>query len=257
MEVESIKLFVRRAKESNPDYSPSSLDLDYIAGICNYVEGNPLAIALCASRIKLYTAKEITNRLNEVLGFRARNIDIASKHISLFDAINRSFETLSEEEKSIFLQTSVFRNGFTLDAALTILEVPANSSKSVEEVIESLLDHHLLRLEVNNSGRRFKLYVTIKDFVDSQAKEKLSPTELYRLRKNWAEFYIEYMQGLSKSIHEKNAKQALDEIMEEMENIFEIQEVFLKEEPEIATRGILAFSKTMAIRGPAIIEQTN
>src|SRR6185369_10441965 len=73
----AVRLFLERARESQPRFDPGDDDLAAIAEICTRVDGLPLAIELAAARLDLFSPTELRDRLRErvdALGRGARDL---------------------------------------------------------------------------------------------------------------------------------------------------------------------------------------
>src|SRR5438876_1081959 len=85
---EAVRLFIERAVAVKPDFRATNENAPAIAGICERVDGLPLAIELAAARIKLFSPQALLSRLEKsltALGSGAR--DLPSRHQTLRAAI--------------------------------------------------------------------------------------------------------------------------------------------------------------------------
>src|SRR5438309_2141385 len=64
---EAVKLFIERALAAKPDFHATNENAPAIAGICERVDGLPLAIELAAARIKLFSPQALFTRLEKSL----------------------------------------------------------------------------------------------------------------------------------------------------------------------------------------------
>ena len=60
---ESVRLFVERARARDPSFSLSPHNALAVAGICQRLEGIPLAIELAAARVDTLSVEQISQRL--------------------------------------------------------------------------------------------------------------------------------------------------------------------------------------------------
>jgi predicted ATPase len=94
--VESVALFVERARAHDPDFDLSAANATAVAEICRRVDGLPLAIELAAARCGLLSPREIAQRLDavvEALGAGAR--DAPARQQTLRATIDWSHDLLS------------------------------------------------------------------------------------------------------------------------------------------------------------------
>src|SRR5947207_9386730 len=74
---EAVWLFIERAVAVKPDFRATNENAPAIAGICERVDGLPLAIELAAARIKLFSPQALLSRLEKsltALGSGARDL---------------------------------------------------------------------------------------------------------------------------------------------------------------------------------------
>src|SRR5207302_7189109 len=60
---EAVRLFIERAVAVKPDFQATNENAPAIAGICERVDGLPLAIELAAARVKLFSPQALLSRL--------------------------------------------------------------------------------------------------------------------------------------------------------------------------------------------------
>lgn len=246
----SIQLFIDRAKRYKNDFNLNQENSELLYKICKASDGIPLSIELCAARINSLSLREIAKSKTKI-HFKSPYTDDSPRHSTVYDTINWSYDLLSDEEKIAFLQMSIFKDGFDLDAANSIIKIESKIQIEILDIIEKLLDHNLIKSIDAHDRRRFDMLVPIKDFVDYTVLVKFPEKEYSQLQIRWAEYYIDYAAVLNKQMHASGGKKALDLLGEEMENLFEIQEAFLEKDAVIACKAILAFAEAMGIRGPA------
>src|SRR6202022_1022029 len=64
---EAVRLFIERAVAVKPDFRATNENAPAIAGICERVDGLPLAIELAAARVKLFSPQALLSRLEKSL----------------------------------------------------------------------------------------------------------------------------------------------------------------------------------------------
>jgi transcriptional regulator with XRE-family HTH domain len=118
---EAVALFVARARESDRGFHITDDNARAIAELCVRLDGLPLALELAAARVTHLTPAAIAERLAQrrpVLTSGRR--DLPERQRTLADAIDWSFDLLSEDEQRLFRMCSVFVGGFTVDAVEAI-----------------------------------------------------------------------------------------------------------------------------------------
>ena len=150
-QVESVRLFVQRAKAVQFGFRMTPANAAPVAAICRRLEGLPLAIELAAARIKVLSPEALLRRLDhslDVLTGGASNLP--PRHRTLRAAIAWSYKLLSPDEQVLLRRLAVFAGGWTLDAAEAIST--AGRSLSVLDGLQSLIDHSLVQRVAGLSG---------------------------------------------------------------------------------------------------------
>jgi non-specific serine/threonine protein kinase len=166
--IEAIALFVRRARAVRPDFELNETNAEVVATICAMLDGLPLAIELAAARSKVLSPPALLSRLtNRLQVLTSGPRDLPARQQTLRDAIAWSYDSLSEEEQSLFRRLAVFAGGFTLEAAEAVADGTAGGRDAlpVLDGVASLVDKSLLRQEeVGDDEVRLGMLETIREF---------------------------------------------------------------------------------------------
>jgi predicted ATPase len=168
----ALTLFAERARAVRPDFTLNTENVQNVASICAKLDGLPLAIELVAARIRLMSPQTLLDRLTEEFILSADGMRAVSvRQKTLNNAIGWSFELLSQDDKKIFAGLSVFRGGFSLQIAETVLKA-GFPGKNISDHITSLLDKSLLQRKLDSLGEpRFHMLVTIKQFASESLRQ--------------------------------------------------------------------------------------
>ncbi len=111
-------LFLACARRLRPDLQPTADDAHQIGHICRLLEGMPLAIELAAAHIGVLPLSEVARELERGLSLLAtKTRDVPERQRSMTATFDYSWALLPPHERSILRQASVFRGGFTREAA--------------------------------------------------------------------------------------------------------------------------------------------
>ncbi|MFO0560579.1 MAG: hypothetical protein U0269_21365 [Polyangiales bacterium] len=171
-EAEAVELFVDRARRVRSDFSLSEGNAKDIAALVVALDGLPLAIELAAARAAMLDAKTLRERARSGLDVLSHGARLAPERQSTMrGALDWSWSLLTDDERAVFAQCSVFRGGFDLDAAERVLRAP-DATLSIIDLLQSLHDKSLLRArpDGDEGGTRFDLFLTVREF----AAEKLA-----------------------------------------------------------------------------------
>ena len=117
----AVALFLDRACAVRPEFAPESEELGQVGRICRLVEGMPLAILLAASWVDVLPPGEIADRVAANLDLLAADLaDLPARQRSMRAVFDASWVALSQEARSAFARMSVFRGGFTDEAARAV-----------------------------------------------------------------------------------------------------------------------------------------
>ncbi|MGC4042272.1 MAG: BTAD domain-containing putative transcriptional regulator [Armatimonas sp.] len=113
----ALQLLLDRARQARPDLSLTPQNEADFQGLCQDLEGLPLALELAAVWLRLLSPEQVRERLQKDLRLLARRSSEAGRHDSLYAAIEESVQRLSESERAILFRLAVFRGGWSLEAA--------------------------------------------------------------------------------------------------------------------------------------------
>ena len=172
---DSVELFKLRAETAGGRWPNTKKTDAVIQRITKRLDGLPLAIELAAARARMMSPEQILDRLSQrfklLAGARRGAIP---RQATLRALIDWSWDLLEPWEKSGLAQVSVFREGFSMEAAEAVLDLSAwpDAPWSLD-VVGSLLDKSLLRSRQVSGQPRFEMYVSIQEY----AAEKLNGVE--------------------------------------------------------------------------------
>jgi len=214
--IESVRLFVHRARAANSSFMLNKDNAWTVAQICIRLDGLPLAIELAAPRIKLFSPKFLLNQLNDALSFLTGGPqDISHRHQTLKAAIDWSYDILEDDLKDLFVRSAVFHGGQSLIASEAICRFGLNIS--VLEGLESLHDQSLLRRKESPDGHpRFEFLETIHQYVLAKLDESGEADEWQRRH---AEFFTELAEQGEKELRGPQQEKWSNSLRAEYDNI--------------------------------------
>ena len=184
---EAMILFVGRVRDRQPAFELTPDNTSDVAELCQRLDGIPLALELAASRIAMMAPRQMLQRLSERFKLlQTRAPDLPERQRALRAAIDWSYDILTEDDKQLFAQLSVFAGGFTLDDAEAVCE-----EFDVLEGVAELRRHSLLRSEIEPETQqtRFMMLNSLREY----AQERLAATEdPTRAHLRHAKYFLEY-----------------------------------------------------------------
>jgi predicted ATPase/class 3 adenylate cyclase len=169
---EAVRLFVDRATEARPSFMVTNQNAPAVAEICHRLDGIPLAIELAAARINVLTAEQIAERLDDRFRLLTGGSRTAMpRHQTLRAAIDWTYELLSDDERALLRRLSVFRGGWTLDAAQDICACEHIDPYHVLDLLGQLADKSLVLVHEVGEIARYSLLETVSDYAWERLEE--------------------------------------------------------------------------------------
>jgi predicted ATPase len=178
----SVQLFVDRAQQVRPDFQVTQGNAAVVTELCERLEGIPLALELAAARAGVLTPAQMLAHLEHRFDFLvSRQRDTAARHRTLRAAIDWSYRLLTPELQRFFARLSVFRGGWTLEAAQAVCEQPV-----ALDCLQELKESSLVAAETGGKEMRFRLLEMLREY----GVEQLAPEERAALARRHGEYYL-------------------------------------------------------------------
>jgi predicted ATPase len=182
LECPSVALFVDRAQAARPDFQLTERNAPAIAQLCCRLEGIPLAIELCAARALVMTSAQMLAQLEDRYAFLvSRKRDASERHRTLRAAVDWSYRLLSPKLQRFFARLSVFRGGWTAEAAEAVCE-----EAQTLEYLAQLRECSLVLSDETALGMRFRMLEMLREF----GWERLSAEEQTDVSRRHAEYFL-------------------------------------------------------------------
>jgi tetratricopeptide (TPR) repeat protein len=173
-----------------PGFEPD----EHVDELCSRLDDLPLALELAAARMSLLTTSQLLDRLGSRLQLRGGR-DAETRQRTLRATIVWSYDLLTPEEQRLLASLSVFRGGWTLEAAERVCDADV-------EQLQSLVEKSLVRRW--ESGR-FGMLETIREF----AAEQLDPERCDELAHRLLELLTETFEPNLRSVASETALMGL------------------------------------------------
>jgi len=163
----SVRLFVDRAQAARSDFRLTADNAAVIAALCTRLEGIPLALELAAAWARILTPSQIQARLVQRFDLLvSRQRGVPDRHRTLRAALEGSFQLLSPDLQDFFVALSLFRGGWTLEAAQAVCD-----QLSALDGLIQLRERSLLVAEEGSRSdgeMRFRMLETLRDYAAEQ-----------------------------------------------------------------------------------------
>ncbi|GAH48272.1 unnamed protein product, partial [marine sediment metagenome] len=203
-----VELFIERARLADARFSIKGDDQQHVIHICQLVGGIPLGVELAAAWVSMLSPQEIAGEIEKNLDFLASSRqDTPEKHRSMRAAFDYSWILLSGEQRQVFQKLSIFRGGFSRQAAADVADAGLMN-------LSVLVDKSLIR---RTKGDRYEIHALLRQY--GQEKLEEDPEEFERLLEQYSQYFLEFLDQRESKIVGEMQLEARDEIQAEIENI--------------------------------------
>lgn len=204
----AVKLFVQGARRARPDFDLEAKDLDYVARICQLVEGMPLGILLASAWVEMFSPREIEDEIHQCLDFLEIEMrDLPERHHSIRAVFDSSWNKLEGAAREVFMKLSVFRGGFTRQAAQAVVDVNLRN-------LISLVNKSLLRRDP--SSGRYEIHELLRQYAGEQLE---AAGMVEAARADHCAYYTKFMGQHLAEIRGPRQVETLNKIEADLENV--------------------------------------
>ena len=166
-EFESVRLFVDRASQVVPGFSVDEENRAAVLGICEHLEGIPLALELAAVRLRAMSPSELLEGLREHwLLLDIGNRTAPERHRTMSACIEWSATLCSPAERDLWARLAVFAGGFEMDAVQYVgADLDTSATKdSISRLVQSLVDKSILTIALRDGRARYRMHEVLRQF---------------------------------------------------------------------------------------------
>jgi len=198
------QLFLQTARRIRPDFEQTSDNLGALNQVCRLVGGMPLALELAAAWVDTLSPTDIALEIRRGLDFLETDLqDMPDRHRSMRAVFDTSWQNLSEDTQNILAQVSVFRGGFTREAAQAV-------AKASLQDLSVLVNKSLLIFDP--TSERY----TIHELLRQYSAARLSQTDV---RDRYCTYYFSWLVQEGKKLNGTEQEAAVRQIEKDMDNI--------------------------------------
>jgi len=216
-EYEAVRLFVERAREAQPSFTLTDENASAVAETCARLDGLPLAIELAAARLRLFSPRDLSDRLRGRLEFLSGGPrDLPERQQTLRSTIDWSYELLDGEERALFELLSLF-----FPARVETVEEVVSRLRSLRDVgvvdrLTSLVDKSLVR-SLNGERPRLVMFDTIRDYAAERLGQGTGLAD--GARRAHAEYFSEFASSRRDDLTGPERERALEDLSSELGNL--------------------------------------
>jgi predicted ATPase/transcriptional regulator with XRE-family HTH domain len=201
-------LFVQRARQVRADFEVLPGEWASLAKICELTEGAPLAIELASAWVGMLSLDEIAREIGSNLDFLSSSLrDIPERHRSMHVVFDHSWKLLSNNEQQALGRLSVFRGGFSRQAAEQV-------AGATLPVLSNLVSRTLVR---RASTGRFDMHELVRQY--SSARLVVNAGEYQDARQQHFDFFLALVESASQGLKGGNQVEWLGRLEEDHDNL--------------------------------------
>lgn len=195
---EAAELFYDRASRVLPSYPHQAGDLRTVNRLCERLDGLPLAIELAAPWVRTLSARDLLieiERSADVLA--STNPGLSRRHQSMRAVWASTWRSLTTDEQGVLSRLSVFRGGFTREAAEAVAQ--ANSA-----LLHSLCEHALIH-SPTGSDDRYGLHELVRQYADDMLHAQ-GPDAVRSVRQAHLDYFLRLYERAREDINTSRAE---------------------------------------------------
>jgi predicted ATPase/class 3 adenylate cyclase len=214
---DAVGLFVDRARAADPDFELSEANAAAVAGLCQRLDGIPLAIELAAARVNALAPRDLLERIDQrFLLLTGGSRTALERHQTLQAAVDWSYDLLSADEQRLFRSLSVFAGTFDLDAARAVAGADEASELALLDQLGNLVAKSMVVADRTPSTTRYRLLETLRQYGRDRFA---SADEVRASRDRHAHYYAALSDSIEQVFFSPRQPEMLDQLEFEADNI--------------------------------------
>lgn len=206
MAFSAVQLLVQRARFVNPEYELHPHEWNSIRRICQLTEGMPLALILAAGWLEMLTLEEIVVEMThsiDILESQLRDLPIRQRSMRM--TIAASWNRLTQDEQCIFANLSIFRGGFSREAAFQV------TGANLRE-LQTLVNRSFITV----SEGRYEIHELLRQYGEEVLQQSSYTVDVCTAH---SAYYLDFLYQREPDVKGRRQRSALEEIQVDFENI--------------------------------------
>jgi non-specific serine/threonine protein kinase len=242
---EAVRLFVDRVRLRDAEFALDALTTAGVVGLCERLDGIPLALELAAARVGLMALGQIAGHLERRIATLYPR-DAPGRQHTVAAAIDWSYELLDDVERRVFRRLSAFRGSFTLEAAGALChDVLDAGGLETLDVLALLVDKSLVHY-VSPQHERYRFLELVRRYAWQHLRDS---GELDAMLERHHAFYFELAERAAPELTGSTQARWLQRLGDDHDNLRAALEFARTETPEHGLRFALALHRFWRVRG--------
>ncbi len=216
----AVRLFLQRARQTQPRFTPNDEEMAAIVRICRISEGMPLALELAAATLRQQPCSVLAAALEEGAATLAVSLrDLPQRHRSIRAVFEHSWRLLSAAEQATFCATSVFRGGFLAEAAQEV-------AHATPLLLNALIDKSLLR---RSETGRYDMHELVRQFAHEQL---IASGAFPTVQANYTQYFLKFSETAKSGLEGAQPSVWMAQVEQEIDNLRAVLHWLISHRPE-------------------------
>ncbi|HEX8917264.1 MAG TPA: tetratricopeptide repeat protein [Chloroflexota bacterium] len=215
-EVESVALFLDRARARERGFSLTTRNAQDVATICRRLEGLPLAIELAAARVGVLPPSQIAGLLDGALRVLGGGSRTEPRQETLRGALDWSYDLLGQSEQALLRRLSTFAGGFDVDAVVGVCGGDGIEPADVLQLLTALVEKSLVEPQPLVEEARYRLLEPVRQY----ASEHLSARgERDDYQRRHARYFVDLAEEAEPELRSGGRRTWMEHLAREQDNL--------------------------------------
>ncbi len=152
----AVALLLARIRDAHSEFKLTLANAPAIAGICERLDGMPLALELAAPRFALLSPEQVLERLDHRFRFLVGEVAGRDhRHRNLIALLEWGFALLSPDEQRLLAWLGVFVQGWSVEAVIDLAPAFGVSPEEAVDLLTGLTSKSLASVDQSASPPRY------------------------------------------------------------------------------------------------------
>lgn len=167
----AVALLLARIQDVHSEFKLTLANAPAIVGICERLDGMPLALELAAARFALLSPQQVLERLDHRFRFLVGEVAGRDpRHRNLIALLEWGYALLSPDEQRLLAWLGVFVQGWTVEAVIDLAPTFGVSPEEAVDLLTGLANKSLVSIDQSVSPPRYRLLESVREFAFEQLK---------------------------------------------------------------------------------------
>jgi predicted ATPase/DNA-binding winged helix-turn-helix (wHTH) protein len=191
----AVALLTARIQDAQSEFKLTLANTPAIVGICERLDGMPLALELAAARFVLLSPEQVLERLDHRFHFLVGEVAGRDhRHQNLIALLEWGFALLSPDEQRLLAWLGVFVQGWNVEAVIDLATAFDVSPETAVDLLTGLAGKSLTSVDQSASPPRYRLLESVREF----ALEKLT---LLGDERRARDAHLAYVLRMTETVH--------------------------------------------------------